>query len=220
MRAQCPTSGRIQILIDCDATVEDEAFAFKAAVWKLLEVVQDTPFELIHIFVALLLHLDDGFFATDSSGAVHQDFLILREIHVPNGGRKVREIFGLGINGALKHPELRLVHVSNVDENQIILRVENLLPLFRRKMVLRVRCVDRGFCGDDLLSHLHPEVLERLLDCVGSLERPIGVAEEDRKRLLEESYCFESSGDCPVATLLGEDDEAALYRDWETDGLS
>src|SRR6476646_9049418 len=50
---------------------------FQTLLFYLLRIVDDTPFEVIHIFETRMQHKSAGLFATDAAGAVHDNVFIL-----------------------------------------------------------------------------------------------------------------------------------------------
>src|SRR6188768_4125593 len=65
-----------QAVRHCDALIEDEAFAFPAAVRSghLFEIFQDAALEVIYLVQAFSLEEGSRLFAADAAGTEHRDF--------------------------------------------------------------------------------------------------------------------------------------------------
>jgi hypothetical protein len=157
--------GLLELAVDTDALVEDEAFTRKMFTAHLFEVFEDTAVQLENLLEALLLHERAGFLAADASGAKHHHGLGFKHgIQFSNRGWKVAEVIDLGIQGLLKRAEADLVVVADIEEGD---RAVFIQPGFEfpcgdlgGRAVGGIHPIDTE--GDDFPFDFHQHALERL----------------------------------------------------------
>mmetsp|Transcript_59425 Transcript_59425/g.106007 ORF Transcript_59425/g.106007 Transcript_59425/m.106007 type:complete len:390 (+) Transcript_59425:476-1645(+) len=162
----------LKTVLDRHTAVEHEALPLPHALLLRdhLQVLEDTPFQLVHLVKALLLHEGRRLLAPDAPGARHHDLLLFGRLaqrrHVV---RELAEGVGLGIHCPFESPNAVLVGVAHVNHKRLGVLEEG-IPLLRLDVlpsVLRVEVLNPH--GDNLLlyAHLHPP--ERLLVRLGVL---------------------------------------------------
>jgi len=76
--------------------IEHKAFTFKKSIRNLFEVLQHTAFELVHMFVALVLRFDQRFFASDPPVQYIRTFLSLAILDFRTKSGKNWKCFNFG----------------------------------------------------------------------------------------------------------------------------
>ena len=127
--------GRLECLRDRHAMIEHETFPRELAVRELLQVGEDPALQLIDVVVPLLLHRQQRLFAAAAAGAVHEDFFVFRQCAGFCVVVEVLKMPQVGIDSPSKHPQLRLVVVARIEDDDILR--EHLLPLLRRQMTVQ-----------------------------------------------------------------------------------
>lgn len=150
--------------------IEDEALTFKITLRKLCEISKDTPLELVHVRVSLLLHGHYRFFTADTSGAVEEDVAVLRNARCGNVLWKFGESFDLRIDCSTKFSHLYLKVITCIDDGDIGF-LKHLLPLCGREVIVRSCGSNTSiFDCDDLRFDLHRKASVHLLSCRTILE--------------------------------------------------
>ncbi len=147
----------LQPMTDRDAAIENIAFALPQALrlGDLLQIFEDPPFQVEHLFDPLPQKVIGGFLAADAPGAEHRDPLVVKAmlVRLPPG-RKFAERSGLRVNRPLKAANPHFIIVARVDHSNVG-RGNQRIPLLRRHIMPNPR-----FRVDIGLPHRHDLTLE------------------------------------------------------------
>src|SRR5437868_12087374 len=99
-------------MIQSHAVIKHKTFAFKLIVRFFFDVIDDATIELIDIVIALFLQFKNAFFTTNSARAEDQHLLFFRNTLGFNILWKVRELFDIWIERALKGADFKLIPVA------------------------------------------------------------------------------------------------------------
>src|SRR6056297_707144 len=134
-------------------------FIFQVSIVHLSGVLNNPAFQLVHIFKALVFVIGTGFFAADTSGAVHDQFFVffmLGKVLFNNVQRITKSIY-IGCDGIFKMPYLAFVMVAHIYQNGILVFNEfiELLGTNMDSFIGNIKSVVVQAIGYNLLAHLH-----------------------------------------------------------------
>jgi hypothetical protein len=100
----------------------------------LLQVFQDTALELVDFVVPQALNLRDCLLTPNAPRAVQQQLLVLRERMSFKIPLKIAKFLDLRIDRSLEYPDLGLIVITRIDDHNIGVCGDHLVPLFRREV--------------------------------------------------------------------------------------
>ena len=170
-------------------------------------VLDDAAVQLMDVGEAAVLEPRGGFFAPNSTGAVHDDVaVVLAFQHVFHLLNLLAERVHIGQNRTLEVAHLALVMVAHVDQNRV-LALDQLVELWGVQVHATIAHIERLVVepvGHDLRAHLDDELEERLAFVDREVEadafKEVDAVEVGAKRI----ELFRRNGNLSVNALVGD----------------
>ena len=121
---------------DSHSLIEDKTFALPMGCSDFLVVVNDATVQLVHLSKALASEEGGGFFATDTSGAIHENFAVFERGESVHVRREFPKVLDIAFDRVCELSHSGFVAVSDIDENDCWIGLDGVTPLFRAEVVV------------------------------------------------------------------------------------
>ncbi len=133
-------------------------FIIQPFLFYLVHIIDDTSFQVKHIFKSLVQHIRTCLFTTDAACTIHDDVFIFISLHHVHGHRKLfpKCITGY-FNGILKMPHFIFIMIPHINHHRIRI-VGELVKLFRINITSFIGHIKVGIfnaIGHNFLTHFN-----------------------------------------------------------------
>ena len=189
-----------------DEVLSDELVAQPLSL-RLTGVLNDAPFELMHVLETLVLQVGAGLFAANATSAIHDDVGVLLSLkHVLNVIDFLAKRVDVRTNSTLKMPYLAFIGIAHVNQHRVLL-IREFIELHGFEVLAaigHVKCTVGETIRHNLVAHPNDQFEKALALLYGDVQAQIGEPSEGLNVGFERLEAFSRNGDLGVDAFFGD----------------